>query len=95
MNDAEPPKNILDKINEKQKEYFNINISDIINSEDELNIGEIEKQNQNAHNMFLLQENKNPEIIDNLKQIPLEEERIEMKKIESEKFDISDISLIE
>ena len=45
--------------------------------------------------MFLLQENKNPEIIDNLKQIPLEEERIEMKKIESEKFDISDISLIE
>ena len=96
LNDVKPPSDILDKIKEKRNEYFNINKNEILNFEDEFNFKENKNDYKNdGNNMFLLQENKNPEIIDNLNQITLEEEEIEMKQLESEKFDISDISLME
>ena len=46
-----------------------------------------------GYNSFILHEYKNPETINNINQIPLEEEYIEIKETESEKIDLNDIKL--
>jgi len=96
LNDIESPLDILDKIREKRKEYFEKNKNEILNFKDKFNFQENTNDNKkDGNNMFLLQENRIPEIVDNLNQITIKEEKIEMKLSESEKFDISDISLME
>ena len=92
MTDIKPPKNILQKIKEKREEYFKINEKDFFILEDDL-FNKIENENEGNSN-YLLREGENPEIIDNLNQISLDEEKIEMKEAESQKFDLSNISLI-
>ena len=94
LTNIKPPKNILDIIKEKQKEYFKINEKEFLNLDNDYNIYEIKSINKiEGYNNYLLQENKNPEAIDNIEQITLEEEKIEIKETESEKIDLNDISL--
>ena len=91
-----PPENIMEKIKEKKEEFFKINESEFsgLNSNTMIKENEQEEKKE-GYNNYLLDENKDPKIIDDLNQKPLKEENIEMKEIESKEFDLSDISLIE
>ena len=94
LTDFKIPKNIRNKIKEKQKDYFTINereFSELNNQSCNFEIENVTKGE--GYNNYLLQENKNPEKIDAIKQIPLNEEEIKMEENKSEKFDINDISL--
>ena len=74
--------------------YINVKFNSKIYKDS--NIKEIEKnKKEDGYDIYLLQENKTPEIIKNKEQKPLEEEKIEMEIKESETFDLNDISLIE
>ena len=96
LTDMKPPENILEKIAEKRDDYFKINLEEFSNFEEESNKKEIELDKKiEGNKAFLIQENENPKTIENLNQIILKEEKVEMKEKDSEKFDISDISLIE
>ena len=84
----------LDKIKEKRKEYFKFNkkkfsdfINDSIISENENN------NNIIGYNNYLLEENKNPENIENTIPKILQEENIEMVEKQSDIFDLSSIPL--
>ena len=96
LENVKPPENILNIIEEKRKDYFQINQDAFMNSEDENILKENSQDNKNDRKcIFLLQENKNPISIDKKTEIPLKEEKIEMKQNDSQKFDLSDISLLE
>ena len=91
---AKLPENISEKIKEKHKEYFTIKDKQILNFFEKSNINKIEEKNKmKGYNSFILHEYKNPETINNINQIPLEEEYIEIKETESEKIDLNDIKL--
>ena len=91
-----PNRDIQNKIKEKNSEYFTIN-EEILRDEDDSAREEIEiKDKKDGHNIYLLNENKIPEALDGLGQIPLEEkEEIKMKNTKSENFDLSDIPINE
>jgi hypothetical protein len=89
-------KAMKEKMEEKRKDYFQFDIKDFLNLKNESIIQDIEKESTiEGYNKYLLQEDKNPEKAEDIIPIIMEEENIEMKEKETEKFDISDISLIE
>ena len=94
--DMAEPSNIINKIKEKQNQYFKIDDKIFSNLKDDSIMDEkiIDKKND-GYNIYILQENKSPEAVESQEQIILEEENIEMKETDEEKFDLSDISLIE
>jgi len=94
LRDKDLPLNSIEFVKKKRKEYFQRDEKQFSLFKNESMMKGIENDNEfDGNNNFLLNENKNPEIIDRLNQIFLDEEKIEMKKTKSEKFDLSNISL--
>ena len=80
----------------KREEYFQIDNNNFINLKNESIIQNIENENKTeGYNKYLLHEDKKPEKAEDIIPIIIDEENIEMKEKETEKFDLSDISLIE
>ena len=87
---------LLDKIKEKRKEYFTKNEKEFSILKNDSIIFENENEIEIVgYNNYLLEENKNPEIIENPSPKKLGEEIIEMEERESDKFDLSNIPLPE
>ena len=97
LTDIRPPKNLLENIEQKNKEYFKIKEEELTNIRDTIiEDGKEKNNNMEGYNLYILYENKNPESKEKIEQITIpEEEKIEMKETKSDKFDLSNIKLNE
>ena len=89
---------VKDKIKEKRNEYFQINEREFVDYQYDSVVQDIDNENKTeGYNKYIMQENQKPKNVDDINPRIIEEENIEMKEKESEKFkfDISNILLID